>query len=194
MKTKIKIISGIILAIIVVITIYTQLYAPVVVEIESIKCVSWDATYITLEALADAYSTGEYDKTTTFIHSFNGKLPSENPNDYMDIYCKIKVKNRNIIDDFSVDAAVSELGKNSENVLFSFPASCITKPLVFKSSENTITFILDIYIGNMTESEIKELVQGMKAKFVYSGKYLGKREKIISFKNCEKKINIKFAD
>lgn len=68
-----------------------------------------DRTYDRIKSLVEDYTSGELNKDI-FIHNFDGKLPSENPNDYMTAYYTLQVKNRRIFDVGYINSIVLELG------------------------------------------------------------------------------------
>ncbi|MFP3155710.1 hypothetical protein LQZ18_15030 [Lachnospiraceae bacterium ZAX-1] len=164
------------------------------IRVQGIDCITWDATYVSIEAFANEYyPKDDYDKNTTFIHAFNGTLPSDKPEDYMDIYCSFEVINRSLFDQVYVDALISKLGEHAGNVLWSDSAGSGFGTYLHRLSKDSITFRLAIYIGDMTDDNIKEMVQTMKASALCEGKYLGTREKEIGFKNSKDKITIERA-
>ena len=184
MSNKIKIITVVTVIAVFCILGYTQIYRPVSIQPKKAECITWDATYESIKGFAEAYKSGEYNKNTTFIHAFDGKLPSDNPNDYMTVYCTLEVKNRSIFHMSNLEAIVLELGNHAGNVLYSTSSSDTVGGGVFRFSEKDITFILDVYIGNMDETAIKEMVKGIKAKVMYEGDFTGVKEETIEFSNC----------
>lgn len=187
MRNKVKIIVAVIVIMVFAILGYTQLYRPISIKPKMMECITWDSTYEGTKARAESYNNGELDKETTFVHAFDGKLPSEDPNDYMDIYCTLEITNRSIFDLTYIDAIVLELGPYADNVLFSTSAShhVTGTGSVFKLSKGNITFFLNIYIGDLDEAAIKELARGIKAKVIYKGEAIELKEEIIDFSRCK---------
>lgn len=116
--------------------------------------------------------SGEYDKNTVSIHAFNGNLPSENPNDYMNVYCTLSIGNRSVFNIYPIKAVVYELGDYKENVLFSLSSDAAVPGRAWRFSNSEVTFQLDVNVANMDESAIKDLVKGIKAKVIYKGDFI----------------------
>jgi hypothetical protein len=130
---------------------------PVVISPEKVECLVWYATYDAVKTQAEKVLNGEYDKTRFFIHSFKDKLPSDNHDDYMTIYCTLKVKNRSIFHMNTVETVAFELGDFKENVLFSYSSDFAVSGGTWRFSESEETFRLDVYVGNMDENAVRDL-------------------------------------
>lgn len=193
MKKKILISFSILTLIILGIALYTQIWKPLIIKPKVAECITWDATYDSIEAQAETAITGEYDKTNFFIHSFDNKLPSHNPDDYMTIYCTLEIMNRSIFHMNSVKAVVFELVNYEENVLFSDSSDSVMSGATWRFSSNDETFILDVYVANMDETAVRDLIRGLKAKVIYEGDFIGIREEIIDFADCEN-VTVEFAE
>ena len=168
--------------------IYTQIWKPLVIKPKEAQCIVWDATYDAVKAKAEDALADEYDKTSFFIHSFDGVLPSDNPDDYMSVYCTLQVKNRSIFHMNSVNAVVLELNNYEKNVLFSDSSDTVVSGGLWRFTTEDETFRLIIYIADMDETAIRDLIKGLKAKVTFEGDFIGVREKIIDFADCDNVI------
>ncbi len=193
MKKKIIISFSIIFMVALAITLYTQIWRPLIIIPKEAQCITWDATYFSIEAQAEMVLADEYDKTNFFIHSFNDKLPSQNPDDYMTIYCTLGVENRSIFHMNSVKAIVFVLDNYEENVLFSESSDSAVSGPTWRFSSEDETFIFDVYIADMDETAVRNLIKGLKAKVIYEGDFIGVREEIVDFADCEN-VSVEFAD
>jgi len=180
---KLIIILVIIIAISCIYLATVCLVFPLKIKPDYVDCVTWDATYPSLLYQAEQYESGEYGESGEYVHSFNG-IVSEDENDYMDIYCDIKVENRSFFGEYALDAAVCDAENFSENLLFSSAASIPIQMYVKARSEETITVLMTIYIGDMSDEDIHEFVDGLKIKVVANG-MLGNVEKTISMSECD---------
>lgn len=184
MKKKIILsIVAVLLVAIIGVTSYFNFIRPLSINVTEVKCENWDATYVSVKAFEEMYNKGEYNKDTTVIHSFNGKLPSDNPKDYMSVYIDIDVKNRNWFQIYSVDGYISNIEKYEDMALYSATMGDVEETNVFRNSNKVGTIVLDLYVGNHTDDEIKEFVKGITINMSGKGDIIGK-----------KKMSIKLAD
>ena len=184
MKKKIILsIVAVLLVAIIGVTSYFNFIRPLSINVTEVKCENWDATYVSVKAFEEMYNKGEYNKDTTVIHSFNGKLPSDNPKDYMSVYIDIDVKNRNWFQIYSVDGYISNIEKYEDMALYSATMGDAEEINVFRNSNKVGTIVLDLYVGNHTDDEIKEFVKGITINMSGKGDIIGK-----------KKMSIKLAD
>ena len=184
MKKKIILsIVAVLLVAIIGVTSYFNFVRPLSINVTEVKCENWDATYVSVKAFEEMYNKGEYNKDTTVIHSFNGKLPSDNPKDYMSVYIDIDVKNRNWFQIYSVDGYISNIEKYQDMALYSATMGDAEETNVFRNSNKVGTIVLDLYVGNHTDDEIKEFVKGITINMSGKGDIIGK-----------KKMSIKLAD
>lgn len=184
MKKKIILsIVAVLLVAIIGVTSYFNFIRPLSINVTEVKCENWDATYVSVKAFEEMYNKGEYNKDTTVIHSFNGKLPSDNPKDYMSVYIDIDVKNRNWFQIYSVDGYISNIEKYEDMALYSATMGDAEEINVFRNSNKVGTIALDLYVGNHTDDEIKEFVKGITINMSGKGDIIGK-----------KKMSIKLAD
>ena len=185
MKKKLLISFSIVITLAIVIALYTQIWKPLTLYPLEAECIVWDATYDAAQAQAEMVLSGEYDKTMFFIHSFKDKLPSDNPDDYMTIYCTIRAKNRSVFHINSLKAVVFDLDNYEENVLFSDSSDSVIAGPIWRHTTSDETFRLKVYVGDMDETAVRELVKGLTAKVTYEGDFTGIREKLIDFSECE---------
>ena len=184
MKKKIILsIVAVLLVAIIGVTSYFNFIRPLSINVTEVRCENWDATYVSVKAFEEMYNKGEYNKDTTLIHSFNGKLPSDNPKDYMSVYIDIDVKNRNWFQIYSVDGYISNIEKYEDMALYSATMGDAEEINVFRNSNKVGTIALDLYVGNHTDDEIKEFVKGITINMSGKGDIIGK-----------KKMSIKLAD
>ena len=184
MKKKIILsIVAVLLVAIIGVTSYFNFIRPLSINVTEVRCENWDATYVGVNAFEEMYNKGEYNKDTTVIHSFNGKLPSDNPKDYMSVYIDIDVKNRNWFQIYSVDGYISNIEKYQDMALYSATMGDVEETNVFRNSNKVGTIVLDLYVGNHTDDEIKEFVKGITINMSGKGDIIGK-----------KKMSIKLAD
>lgn len=191
MKKKQIIISTLVL--ILGIAFYTQIWKPLRVKPIEIRFLVENSRDNTLIKEEDIIRANEEDETTFIIHSFKDKLPSDNLEDYMTINCTLKVSNRSIFNINSFKAAVFELDNYEENVLFSVSSDIVKSRQTWRLSSHEETIRLYVYIGDMDEEAIRELLKGMKAKITYEGDFIGTREEIIKF-NDPKNVEIEYTN
>lgn len=178
-----KIVIGLLVVVVLLfLAVLLSFVRPISAKVEQVECVTWDATYMGISTTAEKIEAEDYDKDKIFIHSYDG-LKSDNVNDYMNIYCEIKVTNHNRFEDFDVDAVVCEVGNYEDHVLFSYAASENIKRTIHPMSEDTVTVKLDVYVAGMSEQEIQTLVDGIKIKFIGKG-FLGDYVKIFNLSDC----------
>ena len=183
LKKILKIVIPVIVVGILVFTII-QIVFPIKAEIDHIECVTWDATYDTLVAYAEQVESGNYDPNTLFIHSYDG-IKSENHSDYMNVYVYINVKNLSLFSNYTVDAAISEIEGYETNVLFSHTASEMFSNNIEALSNQGILVRMDIFVGDLSEDEIRQLVKATKIKIVANRGMFGNYEKEISLSGCD---------
>ena len=116
--------------------------------------------------------------------SFDGKLPSENPDDYIDINLYFHTQNISLWNDYKIDATLEDASKYKENILMIIDASNPVTESLFKHEKVDARVNLLVYKNSMTEDQIKEMIKSIKLKIKYYGKYLGVIEKTISLDNC----------
>ena len=80
-----------------------------------------------------------------------------------------------------------------ENVLFSESSDSAVSGPTWRFSSEDETFIFDVYIADMDETAVRNLIKGLKAKVIYEGDFIGVREEIVDFADCEN-VSVEFAD
>ena len=186
MKKKIIIITGCtLLACVLVLGIYTQFIKPIDCYIKAVNCITWDATYSSLESFDERYHSGDFSENDQVIYSYDGTLPSNNPKDYMDFYFKVEVNNRSLIEDYGVDVTVFSIDKYSERVLYGYNSDQILPGYVFNMSNQDIEILFTAYVADMTEEQIKEMVKSVIIRTTVEGGDIGSREQNISCNSCD---------
>jgi len=92
----------------------------------------------------------------------------------------------------SIKAAAFELGDYKERVLFSDSSDSAVSTTIWRFSKGLITFRLDVYVADMDENAVRNLVKVIKSKVVYKGNFIGVRETVVDFSNC-KDITVELA-
>lgn len=176
MKKKILIVIGCILICAFLILLYFNLTHPIKVVSVNVVCQNWDATYESLEAFAESYNNGSYNKERTIVHNFNGKLPSDDPKDYADVYIDLTFKNRSPFQHYTIDGYIEKFSKNGEMAICSGIMSDIFFVQVFRMTEKEGRVLLTIYTGDRSDEEIKEMIRGIEMTFVAEGSIIGKQK------------------
>ena len=185
-KTFLKIIGitiPVLLATMLIAIILTQVVFTIKTSPLKVEGVTWDATD-TIEYTVERFQSG-----TMFDYehawSFNGKLPSDDPNDFIDLYCWFEVKNTGYIDQYTMDATLKNAENYSENILFVTDANAVMTPRVWRKSSKQACIILQVYIGNLDENQIRELISGLTLSVEAQGDYFGTRHRTVSFDTCD---------
>ena len=171
------------IVIVLVIGGYFQFVKPIKVIRSEIDCYVADSVYPYISTFAEDYEKNEYYKDTTFLHSWDGKLPSENPDDYMGITWNIILKNRCIYENILVDAYISGITNHKEAVLISNTASHVVTHYVNKLSEGQIWVLASVYIKDLNSTQIEELIKGMTVDVQYSGEFMSMRTETVKYKS-----------
>ena len=181
MKKKITI-AGLILGVFILVIYITQIKYSINGKATEVECSSWDATYGSVVASAEAADNKNL-PSDTIAYSYDNSLPSENPNDYMSIYVYCDVKSSSI-QKYNLKMSLSSAEKYKENILFisEQPTGADTD----RFGKDNMYIILDVYIGNLSDDQIKELVRGLNVKIKGYGEFVGKSETNISFDKCDK--------
>lgn len=182
-KTILKLAVFIPLDVILIALILTQVIFTIKTSPMNVDCMIWDEME-SIEVTIESFRAGTLDD---YEHawSFNGELPSDDPNDYADIYCRFKVKNTGYIDQYKIDATLKSAEKYSENILFVIDAGAASTPRVWRRDTTQACVILKVYIGNLDENQIQELVNGLTLSVKAHGDYLGTRHRTVSYKKCD---------
>lgn len=164
-------------------TIFSQVIFPIGTAPVSVQCTNWEATYTYLEKAAERYNAEElYD----YEHacSFKGKLPSDNPEDYMDIYCSFSVKNSSFVERYSIDATLKNAAKYADHILFFSDARAAYTTPLFRRQAVQAYIVLTVYTGDLSDEQLSELVNGLTVTVKAYGHYFGARSKDVSFEKC----------
>ena len=68
-------------------------------------------------------------------------------------------------------------------MLFSISSDVVKASPKWRLSNDEKTIRLYVYIGDMNDEALRDLVEGMTARITYEGNFIGAREEIISFKS-----------
>lgn len=173
-----------VIAVLFIAALFHQIILPISATATKAECVKWDSTFEEITKLAERHNNGELD-TVEHTHSFTGTLPSDNPDDYIVISCFFNIDNHSFIDKYMATAHITEIGKYTDNVLFSVDAGAVSSIQVFRNDTAQGYVRVYAYIGNLTDEQINELVQGLSISIDADGMLLGDRTKEISFAKCE---------
>lgn len=169
---------------ILIVLILSQLVFTIKITPTKVQCTRWDATFVSLEATVERYNSNTL-TDNEYAYSFTGELPSKNQDDYINIYCYFDVENNSYIDQYSINGTLKSSSKYSENILFVSNANAAFTTQVFRNSSESAYIVLDVYVGNLNENQIHELVQGLTITVKAYGDLFGSRSKDISFDKCE---------
>lgn len=184
-KVIIKI--GILLLIVIIgICSYFNFIKPVKIEVTDVSCQNWDATYESVKAFEKNYKTKSYDTNKTVVHNFDGKLPSDNPKDYMTVYINVKADNRCWFQPYVIDGYISDIGKYKEMALFSATMSDAEVVRAFRNDYREGQIVLDIYVGKHTDDEIKEFVRSITIAASGEGEIIGKQKTTLKLTDLDK--------
>ncbi len=180
MKKKVIITGCILLVSILVLFIYTQFIKPIDCKINAISCITWDATYVSLESFHERYHSGDLIEKQQVIYSYDGTLPSNNPKDYMDFYFEVGVNNRSLTDDVDVNVIVSSIDKYKDRVLYGYNSDQMIPGYAHKMSSGQTQILFTAYIANMTDEQIKEMAKSVTIRATAEGENIGSRVQNIS--------------
>ncbi len=186
-----KMIKGMFLTAVVLITIYLLFLGTlsflykfgITADIESVECMVMDGTDGSILHSAEMVDSDRYEEGLT-RYSYDGKLPSENPNDYMTIYCNLHVKNNSLFEQVRVDANVSYVENSVENLLFSYSSSNVVYRFVDSGEDAVITARMHLYIADMSDEDIEKFIDGVIVDFIVGGEV----RKQIKLSDCENVI------
>lgn len=176
--------AGVISVALLCILIATQIVFTVSAVPVKVNCIKWDNTYEEVVYLAEKYNKNSLD-SSEHSFSFDGTLPSDNPDDYMMISAFIDIRNKSYIDNYSVKAVISSADKFEENILFTFDADSVMSIRLHRHEEQSATVMAYAYVGNLSDDEIKELAKSLNASLDAEGTLFGRRKRNVSFKSCQ---------
>ena len=175
----------VLIVLLVIIGVYFQFAKPIKVIRSKIDCYiseGADMEYEYISTFAETYEKYEWYKDTTILHSWNGTLPSENPDDYMTINWDITLKNRSSYGSVLVDAHISDITSHKEAVLISHTASHAVAHYMDGFSKRTIWVLATVCIKDLNTAQIEELIKGMTVEVQFSGELMGTRTKTVKYK------------
>ncbi len=153
------------------------------------ECVSWDATYESLLSTAERFDTGAAE-AWEHAYSYTGTLPSDDPRDYMNIYLYFTAENKSFIDSYTLGGTLSGAEKYGDRILFYSDAdAAYSARLGRRESPGAKTaagssVILDVYVGGLTDEQIKELVGAVTLEVTAKGGIFGTKNVGVSFADC----------
>ncbi len=185
-KRIVLVLSLMVLGIVVGNIAITQIINPVSYTIEKIKCDKDFMIYDTIKMVDDQYNKRIEENSMKPIYiSYNGKLPSENENDYMTFCYYFNAKNRSIFKDYTVNATLKDMNY-SDRVLFAYDTTSLYTPQLPKKGEISLRCELFVYVAGMSEEEIKSLASSIEfVLLAQNGKTIKSKEIV-----CDKKIDV----
>lgn len=183
MSRKTKLIVAIVSALIACMCL--QLFLGSSVTVSGAKVVYWCSAYDSIEAQAEDVDKGNGSDDYLHVVSYDGKLPSSNPDDYITVYLNFSAKNLSYIQDVAVSAYLEDIGKYKENVLFATDSDGILPMLLYNGYKGDGYIILDVYTGNLKDEQIEELIRSVTVKIVNDKEYMGSSEKVLSYENVD---------
>ena len=183
-KKRVLILAGVLLTVIFCTVAATQIIFTVSASPVNVRCIKWDNTYEKVVSLAEKYNSNTLD-SSEHAFSFEGTLPSDNPDDYMVLTACFEVSNRSYVDKYSANAVISNADKFKENILFTFDANSVVSIWLHRHSRETANVMAYAYVGNLSDDEIYELAKGLTVSLDAEGKLFGNRNRSFSFKSCD---------
>lgn len=121
---------------------------------------------------------------TDYPVSYKGKLPSDNPTDYKIAYCYFKGVNRSFLDNFHAVGTLEDAAKYKENIMFACNSDGGSYLSLSRHNDGGSYAILVLYTGNLSEEQIRELIEGITLTVKSDGSFLGTRMQTISYIKC----------
>lgn len=172
-KNRIPLPLGLFVIILIIVCIWQLTYCPSVV-LSSIEGDSGDGTYDFVYN-----NLNKNDNESGFWgYVVNDSLPSKDDKDYMTVYYNFDVKNISFLQSFSVSADVADT-ENKKNLLYVMPSDTILPVHVNRFERKSGTMDINIYTGDMSDKEIKSLIQNISLKIIFKGNLFGKKSLII---------------
>ena len=165
--------------------LYSQVIVPTTFEADSVEVNDFEKTDEFIATFAKECNEGTR-ANTDYPVSFDGKLPSDNPADYMIAYCYFEGINRSFLDNYNVVADFGDASKYKENILFACNSNAANCLRLSRHSKRGSNVILVLYKGSLSDAQIKELIQSVTLTVKAEGDYTGTRTQTISFNNCDK--------
>ena len=86
---------------------------------------------------------------------------------------------------YSVDGYISNIEKYQDMALYSATMGDVEETNVFRNSNKVGTIVLDLYVGNHTDDEIKEFVKGITINMSGKGDIIGKKKMSIKLDDID---------
>ena len=156
---------------------------------DRVECVSWDATYESLLSVAERFDTG-HAEAWEHAYSYTGTLPSDDPRDYMNIHLCFTAENKSFIDSYMLGGTLGGAEKYGDRILFYSDADAAYKvrlgrresPGAKKAAGSSV--ILDVYVGGLTDEQIKELARAVTVVVTAEGGIFGAKNIAVPFAGC----------
>ncbi len=165
--------------------LYSQVIVPTVFEATEVEVNDLEETDEFVSTFAKECDEGTRVKTDYPV-SYNGKLPSDNPADYKIAYLRFKGVNRSLLDNYNVVGALGNATKYKENIMFACTSDSAFSLRLSRRDNGGTYVILVLYTGNLSEEQIRELINGITLNVKSYGDFSGTRTRTLSYKNCNK--------
>ena len=165
--------------------LYSQVIVPTAFEATEVEVDDLEKTDEFVTTFAKECDAGMR-PDTDYPVSYSGKLPSDNPTDYKIAYCYFKGVNRSFLDNYNVLADFGDASKYKENIIFACNSDAASCMRLSRRDERGAKVILVLYTGNLSEAQIRELIQSVTFTVKAKGDFTGTRSQTISYKMCDK--------
>lgn len=169
---------------IVLVAVVRTIFFPAEYELQSVlHCCDVDDTFFMLERRYELSEEG----MCFHFDAYGGQFPSEKGEDYKRILLCFAPKSHSLTRLYAPNFVISELGENTERLVYYNLASNIEDKF---SEEYTCNMCLFFYTGGLSEEEIDdciiEILTNVKFTFTYEQEYVGTHEE--TFALSEKDI------
>lgn len=165
--------------------VYAQIIVPTTFEVTNVEIADMEETDEFVSTFAKECDEGTRVKTDYPV-SYNGKLPSDNSTDYKIAYLRFNGVNRSILDNYNVVGALGNATKYKENIMFACTSDSAFSLRLSRRDNGGTYVILVLYTGNLSEEQIRELINGITLNVKSYGDFSGTRTRTLSYKNCNK--------
>lgn len=165
--------------------VYAQIIVPTTFEVTNVEIADMEETDEFVSTFAKECDEGTRVKTDYPV-SYNGKLPSDNPTDYKIAYLRFNGVNRSLLDNYNVVGALGNAAKYKENIMFACTSDSAFSLRLSRHDNGGTYVILVLYTGNLSEEQIRELINGITLNVKSYGDFSGTRTRTLSYKNCNK--------
>ena len=165
--------------------VYAQIIVPTTFEVTNVEIADMEETDEFVSTFAKECDEGTRVKTDYPV-SYKGKLPSDNSTDYKIAYLRFNGVNRSILDNYNVVGALGNATKYKENIMFACTSDSAFSLRLSRRDNGGTYVILVLYTGNLSEEQIRELINGITLNVKSYGDFSGTRTRTLSYKNCNK--------